>query len=447
MPEYTSSYPDILGQITGGARLTVGMVECAAAVRPQVVGAGLSFAAVLLLQNVSDASIAVTAVVQPPAYDAHKKPDRFTAHNRRLKIRLRPAEVGYVVMPLASLPDTTPYSHYKLHIAVSAKTQIRPQRLRVAQHSTAHGIDTRYDFYLSPENADRLAALKRLAFSVRRRSLRRGVIEVPFGIMREPVGAVGDVKPAWVSLWALGDAADMRALLARHSEALRTRVLPRLNPQPSYAPLFEATFRRFRAAGYALRRAETHYVTKLLVYVLKLASMAPASDVLTADKIFHVAALLEDQDRTHGAFVALPHWCRGLLHMLSLDSRLADDPLSALSGPLYDDLLRDAMMVGFEAIQSALGEALGSRDDMRAYTGQFIEMLYRSDTPLTFVDVYLPLALAGILVADQTAVPGERSGVMLKRFRALLKRLGAPQTGSAAIVLRLADKIIARAQT
>ena len=96
--------PDLLGAVTGGDRLNLDVMQCALGVRPSSIPAGKPFEAILLLQNASDVNVDVTAVVRLPEQDAKGKRNRFIVKRERLVVGLRPAEVGYMTLPLSSSP-------------------------------------------------------------------------------------------------------------------------------------------------------------------------------------------------------------------------------------------------------------------------------------------------------------------------------------------------------
>ena len=124
----TTNYPDILGYITGGERCNINVVQLALAVRPRVVRAGRPFETILLVQNASDVDVDVTASLTLPEVDAKKQKGRFLSKKNRLLVGVRPAEVGYVVLPMSSLPDTAVNDGYKIEMEIGVKPLKKPTR-------------------------------------------------------------------------------------------------------------------------------------------------------------------------------------------------------------------------------------------------------------------------------------------------------------------------------
>lgn len=383
------TYPDILGLITGGDRFDAGGVHLALAVRPRVVRAGRVFEAVLLLQNATDASVDVTGRLIVPEQDAQGKHDRFVAPGEPLSASLRPAEAGYVALPVTVLPDAAPAGVYTVAVAVQAQLAGTP--LRIEQSGSA---------YLPSAATARLTELKSLAFSTARRGLFGLVIEAPFSVLppQTDVAFAAD----WVSLWSPDDHAGVQQVLERYGDLLRHQLLAQFNLTTLFAPLYQATETAVSAAGYALQPAETYFITRLLAAVLELAAEANPPSAYPGQAVYHVGDLLARGWPTDGSPIPLPNWCRALLDRLAQGEALGSNSVYLLAGALYDDLLRDAVAHGFALLHLVAPLELGSDDDKRAYGEQLVDMLHQRGPALQFVDVYLPLVLGGIIAAGRS---------------------------------------------
>src|SRR5262249_50880614 len=160
-------YPDILSYVTNGQQMLVSVIQAAMAVRPEVVPAGRPFEAIVVLQNTTDVSVEVTAVLQLPPVDAAKVKGRFAAQHDRQVLTLLPAEVGYLVMPIYAYPDTAPAQNYKIGIDLRAVPLAQPRRVRqISVNGTnAAEINLDYYFYLTGDTVDRMTQLRELHFS------------------------------------------------------------------------------------------------------------------------------------------------------------------------------------------------------------------------------------------------------------------------------------------
>ena len=159
-PKPAPNYPDILGYITDDQFLAIGVVQAALAVRPPVARVGRPFGAILLLQNMSDSSVDVTATLYlPPKDDAGQK-GHFGTPKSVMEIKLLPAEVGYLVMPINTLPRTAPAQEYAIAVDVQVKGPSKPRFIR--QVNAADDINLDYYFALTEEAIQKLIVLKML---------------------------------------------------------------------------------------------------------------------------------------------------------------------------------------------------------------------------------------------------------------------------------------------
>ncbi|MBZ0290759.1 MAG: hypothetical protein K8I30_24245, partial [Anaerolineae bacterium] len=406
MPDETHAvnYPDILGYITGGVRTNINVVQVALTVRPRVPRAGRPFEAILLIQNASNVDVDVTATLHIPEVDAKKQKNRFIAKSSRLVVGLRPAEVGYVVLPLSSLPDTAVSDQYKVGMGVEVKALEKPARIRLPEGGGGVAME-----YLTDETIAKLNELKKLTFSVAKRGLMGTIIEAPFNILSAQLGQLVDLKPGWVSLWKMSDYKDDRLLLDKYGSILTEKVLPNLKRDKLYPTLFEATHRQLRNTGYDIEMIEVHYIAKLMVALLEAA--VPDEDTfdpLHFDK-FNIDKILKKGTNDPAI---LPGWCRALLKAIDRNPSAADNLGEALESTLYDELLRDCIAHAFDILIHSTGADLGSEADMRDYGERLIGDILKSNK-LTFVDVYLPLALGGVIVYDRAVLPDEKVGESL----------------------------------
>ncbi|NWG17125.1 MAG: hypothetical protein HXY41_10855 [Chloroflexi bacterium] len=439
----TTNYPDILGYITGGERLNVNVVQLALAVRPRVTRAGRPFEAILLIQNASDADVDVTANLQIPELDARKQKKRFIAKTERLVVGLRPAEVGYVVLPLSSLPDTAVSDSYRVGMAVEIKSLGKARRIRLPDGGGPVTLEL-----LSDDTQERLNALKRLTYSTTRHGLVGTVLEAPFSVMSGQFGQLADLKPGWISLWKMSDYyKDERLLLERYGDLLAAKVLPQLKRLKLFGPLRQATLQRFQAGGYALKPLEAIFIAKLLVAVLEMAvPKEDAFDYLSDDRL-NVSLLLKKRPASDDSgSVPMPSWCRAMLREIDHNEAAAERPAHALATVLYDELLRDAMRHAFNIIKTVSGVELGSQEDMQAYTEKLIGEIRQPSRPLTFADAYLPLVIGGLIFFDRVVMPEEKIGESLADMAGVLQERAAERDADNDLIFKLAEQTLDQAR-
>jgi hypothetical protein len=430
------NYPDILGYITGGARYNANVVQVALAVRPRVARAGRPFEAILLIQNASDVDVDVTALLHIPEQDAKKQKNRFIAKSNKLVVGLRPAEVGYVVLPLSSMPDTAVSDQYKVGMGMEVKSLEKPQRIRLPEGGGTFAMEN-----MSDETITRLNELKKLTFSTEKRGLMGTTLEAPFNILSAQIAPLADLKPGWVSLWKMSDYKDDRLLLEKYGSVLWEKILPALKRDKLYPALFGVTQERFAATGYDIQPIECHYIAKLMVALLEAAVPDEESFDPFGFEKYNVKLLLQKGTTEPNA---LPGWCRGLLKAIDRDPSAAEDVAGALSTSLYDELLRDSIRQGFEMVVHATGEDLGSDGEMRDYGERLISDIMKGNT-ITFVDVYLPLALGGVIAYDRSILADEKVGEALTEIFKQIKVRHDEVNEDSELIHRMAEQVIDRA--
>lgn len=403
---HTPNYPDILGYVTDGKRITIAnVVEVALAVHPPVARAGRPFRVIAMMQNSTDVNVQVTAALHLPKKDSQKAENRFFARNDQLNFVLHPAETGYLVLPVSSQPDTAP-GDYRMEVSFDVNPLGKPQRVR-GNPEEEEGVNLNYYFSLTEKSLAALSSLKGLSFEGEKRgrfSNRLGTsVRIGPGKGIKPLRS----SPEWISLWSLATDTDVRPLLERHHNILREKVLPQLSVMRLYQPLYNAVRDRINLAGYPIRDVEVHYITKLMVSVLEMSRQNASQETYPGENMYRVADLINRGWPTNGKPIPLPMWCNKLLYTIGFDDRVLDDPIEALTRPLFDDLMRDALLHGFSLLHVATQVDLGDDDDIRAYTDRIIGALWEPDITLDFVDVHMPLVLGGLLADDTVKMATE----------------------------------------
>jgi hypothetical protein len=412
------NYPDILGEITDGQRLQIGVVDAAMTVRPRIVRAGESAEIILLLQNTTDVRVEVVAEPKVPARDANGKTDRFILKTSRMTAVLSPAEVGYVSLPLYTTPDAAPENGYRVFFTISVKPQAKYHIVRRSDEP----ITQSYFFSYSPAILKQINDLKMLDFSISKTGLLGTSIETTFDLApaRKTSEAPAELKPSWNRLWAMSDNTDTRYLLEQHGKVLQKRILPLLERDNLYKPFYRSTMRRFAAHGYQLTPDEAHYITKLLVDVLEMGRRLPIALLYPDQAVYGVSQRLEEGWAHDGRPVALPFWCRDLLTRIASDPRITERPVMSLATILYDSVLRDAITHGFALVHLVIKRPLGTKVETERLAAQFTKDLRNQETCLNFDDVYLPLVLGGIIVDTEVPLQYENP---IKRLHAAYDHL------------------------
>ncbi|MBK9747444.1 MAG: hypothetical protein IPO91_11765 [Chloroflexi bacterium] len=414
----TVNYPDILGAITKGARANIGPAQVALATRPAAPRAGRPFELIIAVQNATDTDLDVTVTLTLPDLDARKQKARFTAKAGRVVAAVKPAEVGYIAVPIMTEANTAPAQGYKLSADVEVKPLGKPQRLRAEQGGGA--VETQF---VPGALKERIMGLRALNFSAHKRLSH--TFDLTFDLAPGKLGeAVDDTKSGWVSVCKVSDYTDDRYLLHRYGSLLQIKTLPQLKRTTFYEPLLQATTARFQATGYAAKPAEVGLIAKLLTLILEYASPRHTGHGHIAAGVYNVDALIARDPFTWETKPYIPNWTRAYISYIEKDARAAEAAVPIITKYIFDDLLRDAIDHAFELIEKDTGEDVGAPDERANYREKLLEKL-KSKQSIDFSLLYLPLVMGGMIVSDVVMMPNEDPSELFKALsHALEIRMG-----------------------
>jgi hypothetical protein len=414
-PDGTPNYPDLLGAITNGSRFNLDVVQFALAARPPQVAAGGTCELILLAQNASDSDVDVLLQVELPERDQAKQKNCFTTASPKLRIGLRPAEVGFVSLPFTILPITQPAPGYiaGLDLDVKRMTKTLPQRVRATDGG---GPFRAQDL---PEAAqEQMRALRGLPFSIDS-GKKKKYLQVPFSVLPPTIAGLAALRANWISLWTMSDLSDAYSIARQVAEPARACV-QQLKRDKAFMPLLKATQEHFGASGYALLPPEAIFITKLLTLVLEEGITEPTVD---------------------NPRPAWPRWYIKLCRGLAQDAALAGQIEPLVTRLIYHDLIYDAVMRGFISVGAVTHEDFGSHDETGQYAEGIVAAL-ENDQPLDFARAYLPLVMAGVIANARITMPREQiRDTVFMLSKALEKR--RPEKNEAnAFIFDLTDQLI-----
>jgi hypothetical protein len=417
MSEVTN-YPDVLGYITGGARVDYGVLQAAASVHPDPARAGTPIDVTVILQNASDAPLEVLVILNVPERDLTGMKGSFVAKVQRLAIGMQPCEVGVLKLPLLTQPGTAP-GLYRLSMQVTAKATGKASRIRLPGGGG--------EFYMGGMNRhaqQMIEALRGLRFSGGQ-AAKRGLfgsstplLETHVTLQPGGLGKILDRQGDYQSLWLRRDLKeDPRVLLERHRESLTTHVLPSLDRTRLLEPLTKRTQVVFKQAGYELKPVEASLIARVMVRVLEYACTGQLSygRKFMPRPEYEVAPLLEKPAASSAPHHL--HWLADLLALLEDDDRAARFVSRFIPEKCYDGLLRDAFYYSLGEVEDALGLNFGDREELEKIAEEWMAKLDLAS--MTFADIYLPLVLAGAAIFDDVLLPDENVKELLEQLEGL----------------------------
>lgn len=401
------SYPDLLGYVTGGVRFNLSVAQVAAAVRPpEGVRAGQVIPVVVIAQNMLDDDIDLTATVHIPDVDARRNKGKFSVKTPRYVVGMKAAEVGILVIPVSTTLDITPADGYTITIDFESKpTGKSRERIRSAEGGSFDPS------FVPPDALKKLNTLKDLKYEAQKR-MGRSTITLTFSILPARLNQpVDDIRAGWISICKLADYTDPRFAMYKFADLITTELLPRLRRDTMFRPLVETTKARFAKAGYALRDAEALLIARLMALILEYAAPSDTAHGFVIAGHHNIKALLMKDPRQLDSNLRLPRWFQAMIGAIGKDVRAASAPAQVIPQFVYDELLYDAILYGFDLVTGATGEDLGSQEEMREYARQNIDRLNRGG--MDFSRVYLPLVLGGILINDKLLMDKEEPAALL----------------------------------
>jgi len=427
-----SEYTDILGYITGGPRINSNGLDMALAVIPATVAAGQQFQVLLLVQNATSTPIELNVALNLPGRDAARQKGRFRAQKDAITRRVRPAEVGYLALPVMCHPETAIGDDYKAGVTFNARPLTRATTLR-SQNSPAEPGP------MSEPHRAIVTKMRKLNFSASKRLGLRNQLDAPFKIVANKPAQTGGPKTGWHTLWNLADDGSNQQILRQYSDLIEKHLFPRMKQKQVYEPLLRTTEQRFEAAGYPLQPLEAIFIAKLLALAVLMADPGEDSVDNFGSQAFNVAVYL---GRDPAENIALPRWFAGLLRAVAADERIAARPVDYLCDRLYDSLIRDVLPFAFAMIQKTTGEDMGTDNEIGDYTEKFLSLLQTGG--MDFAHAYLPLVMGGIIVYDRVIVPGEALDETLRGMDDVLMARNAEWDDANDLVFLLTRELVNR---
>ncbi len=413
------NYPDVLGVITGGARFNIDVVQCALAARPPQVAAGKTFEIVLLAQNAADIDVDLILRPELPNRDLAKKKNPFATKTTRLVVGLRPAETGFLTLPVVASPTAQPGPGYLIGLRMEVKRmekKRKPQRVRAAQGGGRLVLEE-----LAEEAQGHIQALRGLAFSINNDG-KKDRLFAPLTLLPPAVASLGEAKPAWISLWTIADYADPYAIARKVWEPAQ-QVIQQARRETVFMPLLKATQEHFQACGYPLLPPEAIFITKLLTLILEMGVIEPTPA----------------EERP-----TWPRWFVKLCRLLNREPALAAHVAALVTEHVYTDLVYDAIMYGFAMVGTVTNEQFGTPEETSRFATDIAEAL-AAHQPMDFARAYLPLVLGGLIANARVTMPNEQVRETVFMFSKALEKRRPERTADNGFVFDIANQLVARA--
>ena len=411
------NYPDILGAITRGTRLNIDVIQCALAVRPAQVAAGQFMEMVFVIQNASDIDVDVTVRPDLPTKDIQNKKARFSTKSTRVVVGLRPAEVGFLALPVATPPTAAPGAGYAIGLDLEIKRMDkRPQRVR---ETTGGGHFMVQE--LPKDTQTHLENLRALAYSADHGS-KKNYIQVPFEIHPPALASLKELKPDWISLWTMRDHVD-EYIIAQKVWDPAMSVVSQLRRELVFMPLLKTTQERFQKCSYPLLPPEVIYITKLFTLILEMGVIEPGPATPRP---------------------AWPRWFARMCRLLFQEPALKSQVEPLVTRLLYADLMYDAIQYAFTMVSTVTNERFGTPEETQQYAQGIVDAVL-DEHPMDFARAYFPMVLGGLIANTRVTMPREQVRETVFTLSKAVDNRRKEKNADNTFVFDIADLLIERA--
>jgi hypothetical protein len=354
--------PDVLGMITGGLRLNIGILQCAFAISPRNTVVGQPFEALLLLQSAADKPIQVNATLRLPKKDNAGNKINLWLPKDSAQITLQPAETGLLHMPIVSRPPTQPGTESAVALKVDVKF---PRNIRMVRPPS--GGRPASVLSISPF---RINILREVGFRIAQQE--EHVLTDTFEIVPGVISAAPPPNaPRYESLWTPRDLASEQAHYAELEQSAE-QFAATITRYAVLEPLIELVEQRFLKVGLPLHSSEALLIAKSITYVLE-----------------------DGLDLHPGFSLYASRWFKQLVGMIEDPATTKD--IDKLIVRLFPSLIFDSVLLGLTLVGEESKSSLGSPNEQIEYASEVVAAI-EGNIPIDLGHAYLPLVLAGILL-------------------------------------------------
>jgi hypothetical protein len=362
----SSEYPDVLGDLVDAhQRYEVNGVHYMAALQPSTIAPGETTNLHIWLQNCWDMPVQVAITIHLPAQPSPP----FTVIQNRTDVPLKPAEVGQVIIPIASATRLGPGDH-TIAVTISAQFETRGLYVR-SQKNKGYLGETLLNFTTGMA----LSSTIGLGFVARTQPEQELHLHVE-GAARP--GAPPDLTPTYISHWIVDDLL-IQGKARKLVNDQRLYLQPQLTRQAIFGTFLEESRERFKEAGLSLHIGESIFLSKVLTYTVEY--------------------FLQHPDRQD--VILIPAY--SLAYRYNLPT---SDPVFLIVRADYARIARLAISLSFGLLRQHLKHDIWTIDEQLAVTDLVADRVEHGGAlPAEFL--YLPLLLGGLMVSSQVQMPGE----------------------------------------
>lgn len=414
--EFEPLYPDVLGMIAGGLRVSFGeTLQAAVGIFPRSAYLNQPIEVIIILQNMTNQNVDVQVTLQLPRRGLDGAPMKLTTPQRTVTMTMSGGAVGVLRMPVMAQPPTAPTTDVPAQVNIKYRSRGAGKQVRLPTRGAPPSV-----LSVSPF---KLQVLRDVEWVDHPLDAPPESITVYFDIapkvLPEPQQAL---KPSYEVLWTQEKMpTERRNILNKVDEAL---VLAANFTRPAiFEPLLNSVTEVYAACGLPLHPAEANAITRMLVYMLEQRSQL--------DPNFRV----EDQ-----------RWFQTLCQVLAHDAKIAQwEPGDIITRYLFEPVMYEAILVAFAVIRPRVRVNLGDRAERVNYANRMMLWLGGQTEP-DLVYIYLPLALGGLMVNHQVTWRGDNPWLVIDGLREAYRGRVRLVEGSKMEIFDMLDQLLERGE-
>jgi hypothetical protein len=408
-------YPDVLGSITGGTRISMDKLQCALGIFPTQTYINQPVEVILILQNMVDQPMQIKVGLQLPSQDKKGNPVVIDTEKKTLSLSMRPGEVGVLRVPISPLPPTQPGTAFPVRVAVRYRTPNEGRAVRPPAGGAPPSVLSISTF--------KLQALREVAFSAHTWNESAEIITTYFDIAPKRTPPIGqDLQPRYESLWTMQEMVEERELVQAKIEDAR-RIASSLTRNTVYHPMMAAVEDHFGERGMPLHPGETRAIAKMMTY--------------TMDEGLELEPGFSMEDSRW--FLTL---CQVLAHNPDLENI---DRGELVTKYLFEAALYDSILLGFATIDPKVKEDLGDMAERVNYANRVLAWFAGEGDPDPSY-IYLPLAMGGVVVNMLVATKDENPWVVVDQLTEANRGRARLASGEVATIFKVMDSLLNQAE-
>ncbi len=414
--QFEPFYPDVLGMIAGGMRVSFGdVLQAAVGIFPASAYLNQPFEVIVILQSMVDQNVDVQVTLNLPRKSPDGAPMKLSTPQKVVTMTISGGGVGVLRMPVVAQPPTPP------------STDI-PAQVNIRYRSRGSGKQVRLPTRGAPPSV--------LSVSPFKLQVLRDVewVDHPIGAPPENVTVYFDIapkalpevqqalKPNYEVLWTQEKMpSERRNISSKLDEA---RVLAATFTRPEiFDSLLNAVTEVYANCGLPLHPGEASAIARMLTYTL--------------DHRSHLDPNYKVEDQ---------RWFQALCQVLAHDERIAQwEPGEIVARYLFEPVMYEAILVAFSVIRPRVHVNLGDRAERIHYANRLLLWLGGQAEP-DVAYIYLPLALGGILVNHQVTWRGDNPWVVIDGLREAYRGRVRLAEGSAVEIFDMLDQLLTKGE-